>query len=175
MLWYGYIYYILVFILLFVTVVSLLRLSVFSARVVFRLYTTISILVLAVLTFLALDTLLSTYGILTSFTFLPSLGTTDTYQLDANFTSVYYFPFLYIFILITFISIYFCLSYNKDELTSFSLFCTIILLAGYILFYTDSLILFFMSYEMLLVPAFFILYKFAKTRRSVEAAYLMFF
>ena len=175
MLWYGYIYYILVFILLFVTVVSLLRLSVFSARVVFRLYTTISILVLAVLTFLALDTLLSTYGILTSFTFLPSLGTTDTYQLDANLTSVYYFPFLYIFILITFISIYFCLSYNKDELTSFSLFCTIILLAGYILFYTDSLILFFMSYEMLLVPAFFILYKFAKTRRSVEAAYLMFF
>jgi len=28
---------------------------------------------------------------------------------------------------------------------------------------------------MLLVPSFFILYKFAKTRRCVEAAYLMFF
>jgi len=28
---------------------------------------------------------------------------------------------------------------------------------------------------MLLIPSFFILYKFAKTRRCVEAAYLMFF
>jgi len=37
------------------------------------------------------------------------------------------------------------------------------------------MILFFFAYEMLLVPSFFILYKFAKTRRCVEAAYLMFF
>jgi NADH-quinone oxidoreductase subunit M len=43
------------------------------------------------------------------------------------------------------------------------------------LFFSDSLILFFFAYEMLLVPSFFILYKFAKTRRCVEAAYLMFF
>ena len=32
-----------------------------------------------------------------------------------------------------------------------------------------------MAYEVLLLPSFFILYKFAKTRRSIEAAYLMFF
>jgi hypothetical protein len=48
-------------------------------------------------------------------------------------------------------------------------------MSGYILFFTDSIILFFFAYEMLLVPSFFILYNFAKTRRCVEAAYLMFF
>ena len=37
------------------------------------------------------------------------------------------------------------------------------------------MILFFFSYETLLIPSFFILYNFAKTRRCVEAAYLMFF
>jgi hypothetical protein len=51
----------------------------------------------------------------------------------------------------------------------------VILLAGYVLFFTDSVILFFFSYETLLIPSFFILYNFAKTRRCVEAAYLMFF
>ena len=54
-------------------------------------------------------------------------------------------------------------------------YVSVILMSGYILFFTDSLILFFLSYEMLLVPSFFILYNFAKTRRCVEAAYLMFF
>jgi formate hydrogenlyase subunit 3/multisubunit Na+/H+ antiporter MnhD subunit len=48
-------------------------------------------------------------------------------------------------------------------------------MSGYLLFFTDSIILFFFAYEMLLVPSFFILYNFAKTRRCVEAAYLMFF
>lgn len=57
----------------------------------------------------------------------------------------------------------------------FVFYCKLILTSGYILFFTDSIILFFLSYEMLLVPSFFILYKFAKTRRCVEAAYLMFF
>lgn len=94
---------------------------------------------------------------------------------DLQYASVYYFPFTYIFILITFVSLYYCLSYNVNELSTFSVFCLIILLSGYVLFYTDSLILFFVAYEALLLPSFFILYKFAKTRRSVEAAYLMFF
>jgi len=54
-------------------------------------------------------------------------------------------------------------------------YCQLILVAGYTLFFTDSIILFFIAYELLLIPSFFILYKFAKTRRCVEAAYLMFF
>lgn len=104
----------------------------------------------------------------------PSAAINSGYS-DLHFSSVYYFPFIYIFIIVTFLSLFFCLAYNKDELLSFVVFCFVILLAGYTLFYTDSLILFFMAYEMLLIPSFFILYKFAKTRRSVEAAYLMFF
>jgi formate hydrogenlyase subunit 3/multisubunit Na+/H+ antiporter MnhD subunit len=95
--------------------------------------------------------------------------------LSLNLVQVYYYPFIYVFLLITILSIVFCLTYNYDELFSFMFYCQIILLAGYVLFFTDSLILFFLSYEMLLVPSFFILYKFAKTRRCVEAAYLMFF
>ena len=92
-----------------------------------------------------------------------------------NYYEVYCYPFIYVFILVTVLSIIFCLSYNLDELNSFMFFCTLILISGYILFFTDSLILFFFTYEMLLIPSFFILYKFAKTRRCVEAAYLMFF
>jgi len=67
------------------------------------------------------------------------------------------------------------MTYNKDELLNFMTYCQLILLSGYMLFFTDSLISFFFAYEMLLIPSFFILYKFAKTRRCVEAAYLMFF
>jgi len=92
-----------------------------------------------------------------------------------NLVQVYYYPFIYVFLLITVLSIIFCLTYNYDELFSFMFYCQIILIAGYVLFFTDSLVLFFLAYEMLLVPSFFILYKFAKTRRCVEAAYLMFF
>ena len=96
-------------------------------------------------------------------------------NLNLNLIHVYYFPFIYIFILITILSILFCLSYSFNELVIFTFYCTLILLSGYVLFFTDSLILFFFSYEMLLIPSFFILYKFAKTRRCIEAAYLMFF
>lgn len=90
-------------------------------------------------------------------------------------TEVYTYPFIYVFVLVTSLSIVFCLTYNYDELASFMFYCIVILIAGYSLFFTNSFIIFFFSYEMLLVPSFFILYKFAKTRRAVEAAYLMFF
>ena len=99
----------------------------------------------------------------------------NTNNLGLNLISVYYFPFIYIFIVITTLSILFCLSYNVNELISFIFYCTLILMSGYVLFFTDSMILFFFAYEMLLIPSFFILYNFAKTRRCIEAAYLMFF
>ena len=105
-----------------------------------------------------------------SFNYLLNLN-----ALNLNLISVYYFPFIYIFIVITSLSVLFCLSYNINELSSFMFYCTVILMSGYVLFFTDSIILFFFAYEMLLVPSFFILYNFAKTRRCVEAAYLMFF
>lgn len=96
-------------------------------------------------------------------------------NLNFNLLNIYYFPFVYIFLLVTVLSILFCLAYNINEFIMFIFYCTLILIAGYMLFFTDSLMLFFLSYEMLLIPSFFILYKFAKTRRCVEAAYLMFF
>lgn len=99
----------------------------------------------------------------------------DLSSLSSMNFEVYLYPFIYVFLLITVLSIVFCLTYNHDELYSFMFYCTLILMSGYVLFFTDSMILFFFAYEMLLVPSFFILYKFAKTRRCVEAAYLMFF
>lgn len=96
-------------------------------------------------------------------------------SLSMGLVDVYLYPFIYVFLIITVLSIIFCLTYNKDELVSFMFYCKIILFAGYFLFFTDSIIIFFFAYEMLLVPSFFILYKFAKTRRCIEAAYLMFF
>ena len=118
---------------------------------------------------MATDTSVS---LLTLFTHLDFFQTT---ALSLNLVEVYYYPFIYVFVLITILSILFCLSYNKDELMSFMFYCQLILASGYTIFFTDSIILFFLAYEMLLVPSFFILYKFAKTRRCVEAAYLMFF
>lgn len=111
-------------------------------------------------------------------TLLLTVSTTKMLSVNSmsfNLLDVYIYPFIYVFILITTLSILFCLSYNKDELFSFMFYCQVILLAGYLLFFTESIIIFFFSYEMLLVPSFFILYKFAKTRRCIEAAYLMFF
>jgi len=96
-------------------------------------------------------------------------------NLNYNLLNIYYFPFIYIFVLVTLLSVLFCLSYNINEILIFIFYCTIIVVAGYMLFFTDSLIIFFLAYELLLVPSFFILYKFAKTRRCIEAAYLMFF
>lgn len=99
----------------------------------------------------------------------------DMNSMSLNLLDVYLYPFIYVFLLVTVLSIVYCLSYNKDELVTFMFYCKVILIAGYFLFFTNSLIVFFFAYEMLLVPSFFILYKFAKTRRAIEAAYLMFF
>ena len=140
-------------------------------------------------TFTSLSVLYYIFDFFSTFTSLYVVGNTtitffdyytysylfNTNTLNLNLTAVYYFPFIYIFIIITTLSILFCLSYNVNELISFMFYVTIILSSGYILFFTDSIILFFLAYEMLLIPSFFILYNFAKTRRCVEAAYLMFF
>jgi len=89
---------------------------------------------------------------------------------------VYYFwPFIFIFILITWLTLVYCFTYNKTELVSFFFFTSIIFLVGGGLFFVNSLLIFFLLYETFLLPSFFILYNFAKTRKAVEAAFLMFF
>ena len=193
MFWYGYIYYIVFNFLLVILSLALLR--VYSLSLVskvnlmsilnkFFLSFMVYMFLVAILT---LNSLLNYYHDLlyfcipgdtsgiyfTSSFFLESVFQSNTISL--NLVQVYYYPFIYVFILVTLLSVIFCLSYNRDEFMIFILYCKLILMSGYILFFTDSVILFFLSYEMLLVPSFFILYKFAKTRRCVEAAYLMFF
>ena len=193
MLWYGYIYYFLFNSLTFLLVLFFLRMFSLSALyrtttsiLISKLFVTNTLFILLII-FLLLNYTLDfyQYTILLSNTSLDmdisllSLFTNNdfftTTSLSLNLIEVYYYPFIYVFMLITILSILFCLSYNKDELMSFMFYCQLILASGYTIFFTDSIILFFLAYEMLLVPSFFILYKFAKTRRCVEAAYLMFF
>lgn len=191
MLWYGYIYYIIFNILLVITALFLLRLFIInsisriSVLLFFNRFFLSTILFTLLVALIMLNSTLNYYQdvlLISNITNDLSIYTTFTLgnyihsnALNLNLVQVYCYPFIYVFLLITVLSIVFCLSYNTDELVSFMGYCLVILNAGYILFFTDSLILFFLAYEMLLVPSFFILYKFAKTRRCVEAAYLMFF
>ena len=193
MLWYGYIYYIFFNIFIISSIIFFLRLILLNSLL--RLNSTVllnkfflsTVSFIFFITFSSLNFLLDYHQdifILTDLNTNTNLNLTNIFIFDKifnitssnlNLLQVYYYPFIYVFLLITVLSIIYCLSYNSDELTSFMFYCQVILIAGYVLFFTDSIILFFLSYEMLLVPSFFILYKFAKTRRCVEAAYLMFF
>ena len=192
LLWYGYIYYFTFLLILVIAVIATLRL--FYLNLLFK-YDLVSFLlksVLGIFLFFLTISLTSIYYIMdffSTFTLTYDVAGLDififdyyiydyllqTNALNFNLISVYYFPFIYIFVVITTLSILFCLTYNTSELVLFTFYCTLILTAGYLLFFTDSIILFFLAYELLLVPSFFILYNFAKTRRCVEAAYLMFF
>jgi len=191
-LWYGYIYYIFFIALLFLILNFFYRL--FFLNLFFKLnipslliktllpfFLTLGFLILTIL-YSIFDFYISiSYWVLNTtpstniLVYLPIDFLLNHSDFALNNLTIYTFPFIYIFITITIISILFCLSYNLNEILGFSYYTFLILLAGYVLFFTDSLILFFIAYELLLIPSFLILYNFAKTRRCVEAAYLMFF
>ena len=192
LLWYGYIYYVASIFLIFISTGVFFKL--FFKDIFFRTALTSTFLknLVSFFLFFAFLALLSTYSLLDNYSYLSCIvldepselifldhivvnSVLNPYVLSFNYVTIYTLPFFYIFILITLISILFCLAYNLTEIISFFFYTTIILVAGYVLFFTESVILFFISYEMLLVPSFFVLYNFAKTRRCVEAAYLMFF
>ncbi len=192
LLWYGFIYYVIFLFLTSLLVLTFFKL--FYINVFYKLDLVFSLMryILSFFLFFTSLSLITLYYLLDFFSTFTIIYTTDilnvlifnyycydylisSNNLSLNLISIYYFPFIYIFLIITTLSILFCLTYNINEIISFMFYCTIILMAGYILFFTDSLILFFFSYELLLIPSFFILYNFAKTRRCVEAAYLMFF
>ena len=190
-MWYGYIYYILFNTFLISSVVFFLRLYFLNSVTQMSIVNTGSRVFLSALLFLFFITFTTLHYLLDYYQdmlFVSSdvcdLILLSTYYnskfvvinaVSLNLVQVYYYPFIYVFLIVTVLSVVFCLSYNTDELFSFMFYCLSILAAGYALFFTDSIVLFFLAYEMLLVPSFFILYKFAKTRRCVEAAYLMFF
>lgn len=191
MLWYGFIYYVLFIFIILLFIIFLFKINYSHLINKINLYTTLLRYILSFFlffSFLSLTFLYYTFSYFENFNLIfdkkSSLFLFDNYNYNylfnlinsnSNLIYIYYFPFIYIFILVTILSILFCLAYSFNEVLLFTFYCTLILLSGYILFFTDSLILFFLSYEMLLIPSFFILYKFAKTRRCVEAAYLMFF
>lgn len=192
MLWFGYTYYIVFNILLCVYIFSVLKLLYIYSVYRFTVFSNLNkifniwVLFLKLSLFTFLNATLNSYQNLIYVSrdggsniqllnYLDFNYFTNLSSFSQHIYNVYTYPFIYVFLLITILSLFFCLSYNFDELYSFMFFCIFILLSGYVLFFTDSLILFFLAYEMLLVPSFFILYKFAKTRRCVEASYLMFF
>lgn len=201
MLWYGYVYYVIGFFFTLFVTLTVIKFLFFNALnykkfllfIFVNFFTFLTLLVLSVLYYslnMSMDYFHTNTLVVWDFEFWAVFDTqtvpsywgnlSSNYLLHLNnlnisLISIYTFPFVYIFIFITVLSLLFCLAYNVNELNSFSLYILIILTAGYVLFFTDSLVLFFFSYEVLLIPSFFILYNFAKTRRCVEAAYLMFF
>ncbi len=192
MLWYGFIYYVIFLFLSFISILFFFRLFYMNLFYKIELISSLIRYVLGFFIFFSFFSLTVLYYIMDFFSTFQTIYfynnvnifIFDYYSFDyivssnalnLNLISVYYFPFIYIFVIITTLSVLFCLAYNTNEIASFMFYCTVILMAGYLLFFSDSIILFFFAYEMLLVPSFFILYNFAKTRRCVEAAYLMFF
>lgn len=189
MVWYGFSFYLIFFSAIFFFLFFLIKLffsqSFSRTRIlIFFFQLTFSFFLFMVLLIFYFIYTLFDYFSSFSFVYIDTVLLFDNftnqtyfniYNFSFNLAYIYYFPFIYIFILITFLSIVFCLAYNFNELVIFSFYCLIILSAGYLLFFTDSLIIFFLAYECLLIPSFFILYRFAKTRRCIEAAYLMFF
>ena len=192
MLWYGFIYYFLLLFFVYIFSIYLIR-SFYINSLNFTLISNIIIslslgffLGFFFLSMTIVYYLLDFYSSLSSFSSILNFSTlffdynSFNYLINTKYTgfyllNIYIFPFVFIFLFVTLLSILFCLAYNTHEIISFVFYCTLILLAGYIVFSTTSLIIFFLSYELLLIPSFFILYNFAKTRRCVEAAYLMFF
>jgi len=191
-LWYGFIYYMIFIFFVSISVFYLLRLFYISNFFKFDLTTNLFKYILNFFIFFAFWSLVALFYLFdffSSFTWYSGGFSSQieffnyyffdfsiwTSQLSLHLVSIYYFPFIYIFLVVTTLSVLFCMTYNSNELLSFMFYVLVILMSGYVLFFTDSLILFFLAYEMLLVPSFFILYNFAKTRRCVEAAYLMFF
>ena len=81
----------------------------------------------------------------------------------------------YAFVLITLISLIFTIIFFNYTVYHYSFFVLIIYVSTYILLFTNNLIIFLISYECLLFPSFYILYKFAKTYNCLEAAYVMLF
>ena len=67
------------------------------------------------------------------------------------------------------------IAYNNSDTHLFLRFLSVIFVSGVGLFVSNSFLSFFLFYEFLLIPSFFILYNYAKTRKAVEAAFLMFF
>lgn len=132
----------------------------------------LSVLVFIVLALTLLDELYNQSSLEVSKQLLSEVtGYTTTPYTEAHLL----FPFAYVFILITTTSLLVTLSYSVRNSAIFLLFIVLISAASSLLFAVNSLTLFFVCYELFLLPSFILLFSYAKTRRASEAAFLMFF
>ena len=138
LLWYGFIYY--VFVGIFSTVALYISYKVSSSNNYYK-YTSNSLMstsIVSLFCYFFLTSLLILYYLLdyyTNFTTIQVLGQTGVIHteylvnyhydywfnanaLSLNYVSIYYFPFIYIFLIVTFLSVAFCLSYNTNEVFS---------------------------------------------------------
>jgi hypothetical protein len=163
LMWYGYIYYIIFNLFLVISIIFFLRIYIINYLNSWILFILINkifvsfVIFFFFISFSILHFLLDYYHEIILIPFLPfncnySYLTLANHginkfvsitPLSLDLTQVYYYPFVYVFMLITILSILFCLSYNKDELMSFMFYCQLILASGYTIFFTDSIILFF--------------------------------
>ena len=155
MFWFGYIYYVIFLFLSFLSLIYFYRLVFMNIFYRTTLINTLSKGILGFFLFFLFISLFTVFGLLdlyTSFnltvttnpltlvffTITPSNYIWNYYNLNLNLVSVYYFPFIYIFTIVTVISILSCLAYNANEISAFMFYVTLILIAGYILFFTST-------------------------------------
>ena len=87
-------------------------------------------------------------------------------------TDVSIIPFI-LMLLVCIISIYYCVQFTTDNLFKFFCYLGLIIISGYIFITTKLLLLFFISYEMLLIPTCIMLFLFTKTTRGRTAVRTM--
>ena len=107
--------------------------------------------------------------------YTPAPMTTYSFDFYFNEPILIIYPFFFTLGLVLCISLLLSLSYNRLEFFYFIIFLTLIFIASCGLFITSSFLSFLFFYELLVLPSVFILYFFSKTRKNIEATYLMFF
>nr|YP_010725839.1 NADH dehydrogenase subunit 4 [Bakuella subtropica]WDY80884.1 NADH dehydrogenase subunit 4 [Bakuella subtropica] len=175
MLWYGLILFWFIFFIIFyfalwsLNLVGEFSLLVPKKKMNFNLWL-FFFFCFSLLLFLTI--LFNTFLTTTDILILSSINLTIS---DYSFITEINFPFLLIFFFITGLASFYTFHYNKQEFIAFQFYLGSIFVGGFFFFSAQSFLLLFFSYEMFLIPSFLILYNFAKTRRAIEAAYLMFF
>jgi hypothetical protein len=144
-LWYGFIYYVIFLFLSFISILFFFRLFYMNLFYKIELISSLIRYVLGFFIFFSFFSLSVLYYIMDFFSTFQTIYfynnvnifIFDYYSFDyivssnalnLNLISVYYFPFIYIFVIITTLSVLFCLAYNTNEIASFMFYCTVILI-----------------------------------------------
>lgn len=77
-------------------------------------------------------------------------------------------PFI-LMLLVCICSVYYCIQFTVDNLFKFYIYIGAIIISGYVFLTTKLILLFFIAYEMLLIPTCIMLFLFTKTTRGKTA------